>query len=87
MMFMSNGYKAVFDDLSRSCEKSIGHTVTAQSGTSTSLTQRITAGEPFDVAIMTTEAMEDPARQGTSARERRLALRHWYRRSGGREEA
>jgi molybdate transport system substrate-binding protein len=58
-MFMSNGYRAVFEDLSRTCEQSIGRAVMAQFGTSTSLTQRITAGEPFDVAIMTTEAMED----------------------------
>jgi molybdate transport system substrate-binding protein len=63
-MFMSNGYRAVFEDLSRSCEQSIGRAVTAQFGTSTSLTQRITAGEPFDVAIMTTEAMEDLGKAG-----------------------
>ena len=61
---MSNGYKAVFDEVSRNCEKSIGHTVTAQFGTSTALTQRITAGEPFDVAIMTTEAMESLGKAG-----------------------
>lgn len=63
-MFMSNGYRAVFEDLSRTCEQSIGRAVMAQFGTSTSLTQRITAGEPFDVAIMTTEAMEDLGKAG-----------------------
>jgi molybdate transport system substrate-binding protein len=63
-MFMSNGYRAVFEDLSRTCEQSIGRAVTAQFGTSTSLTQRINAGEPFDVAIMTTEAMEDVGKAG-----------------------
>jgi molybdate transport system substrate-binding protein len=63
-MFMSNGYRAVFEDMSRTCEQSIGRTVTAQFGTSTSLSQRINAGEPFDVAIMTTEAMEDLGKTG-----------------------
>ena len=63
-MFMSNGYRAVFEELSRTCEQSIGRAVMAQFGTSTSLTQRITAGEPFDVAIMTTEAMDDLGKAG-----------------------
>jgi molybdate transport system substrate-binding protein len=63
-MFMSNGYKAVFDELKRGCEQSIGRTVTAQFGTSTALIGRINAGEPFDVAIMTTEAMEEIGKSG-----------------------
>jgi len=63
-MFMSNGYKAVFDELRRGCEQSIGRAVTAQFGTSTSLIGRINAGEPFDVAVMTTDAMEEIGKTG-----------------------
>jgi molybdate transport system substrate-binding protein len=63
-MFMSNGFKAVFDDLRPACEQSIGHTVVAEFGTSTALTQRINAGEAFDVASMTTEAMDDLGKAG-----------------------
>ena len=57
-VFISNGFRAVFDELLPACEKSIGQRVTAQAGTSTSLIEKVNAGEPFDVAIMTTEAME-----------------------------
>jgi molybdate transport system substrate-binding protein len=64
---ISNGFRAVFDELVPSCERSIGHSVTAQSGTSTSLIEKVNAGEPFDVAIMTTEAMESLAKAGKVA--------------------
>jgi molybdate transport system substrate-binding protein len=63
-VFLSNGFKAVFDDLTPTCERSVGHSITLQSGTSTSLTQRVNAGEAFDVAIMTTEAMEELGKSG-----------------------
>jgi molybdate transport system substrate-binding protein len=66
-VLISNGFKAVFDDLVPACEKSIGQKVTTQSGTSTSLIEKVNAGEPFDVAIMTTEAMESLAKAGQVA--------------------
>ena len=63
-VLISNGFRAVFDELVPACERSIGASVTAQSGTSTSLIQRVNAGEAFDVAIMTTEAMETLGKAG-----------------------
>jgi molybdate transport system substrate-binding protein len=66
-VLISNGFRAVFDELLPACERSIGHSVTAQSGTSTSLIEKVNAGEPFDVAIMTTEAMESLAKAGKVA--------------------
>jgi molybdate transport system substrate-binding protein len=42
---ISNGFRAVFDELVPACERSIGHSVTAQSGTSTSLIEKVNAGE------------------------------------------
>jgi molybdate transport system substrate-binding protein len=66
-VLISNGFRAVFDDLVPVCEKSIGHRVTVQSGTSTSLIEKVNAGEPFDVAIMTTEAMETLGKSGKIA--------------------
>jgi molybdate transport system substrate-binding protein len=63
-VFASNGFRAVFDELAPSCELAIGHTVTAQFGTSTSLTEKVNAGDAFDVAIMTREAMEGLAKAG-----------------------
>ena len=66
-VLISNGFRAVFDELVPACERSIGHSVTAQSGTSSSLIEKVNAGEPFDVAIMTTEAMESLAKAGKVA--------------------
>jgi molybdate transport system substrate-binding protein len=63
-VLISNGFRAVFDELVPACEKSIGQKVTAQSATSTSLIEKVNAGEAFDVAIMTTEAMESLAKTG-----------------------
>jgi molybdate transport system substrate-binding protein len=63
-VFASNGFRAVFDELAPTCERAIGQTLTAQFGTSTSLTEKVNAGEAFDVAIMTTEAMEGLAKAG-----------------------
>jgi molybdate transport system substrate-binding protein len=54
----------VFDELVPACETSIGQRVTAQSGTSASLIEKVNAGEAFDVAIMTTEALETLATTG-----------------------
>jgi len=64
-VFASNGFRAVFEELVPACERTIGQSVAAQFGTSTSLTQRVSGGEAFDVAIMTTEAMEDLGKAGT----------------------
>ena len=63
-VLLSNGFRAVFEDLAPTCERSIGKSVTVQSGTSTSLIEKVNAGEAFDVAIMTTEAMEGLAKGG-----------------------
>jgi molybdate transport system substrate-binding protein len=63
-IFLSNGFKAVFDDLAPGCERTIGRSTTTQSGTSTSLIQRVNSGEAFDVAIMTKEAMEELGKGG-----------------------
>lgn len=63
-VFLSNGYRAVFDELAPACERDIGRSFTLQTGTSTSLIARVNAGEAFDVAIMTTEAMESLGQAG-----------------------
>jgi molybdate transport system substrate-binding protein len=73
-VFASNGFRAVFDELGPACERSIGRVVTAQFGTSTSLKQRVDAGDPFDVAIMTAEAIDELAKAGKLALPTRTAL-------------
>jgi molybdate transport system substrate-binding protein len=63
-VLISNGFRAVFDELVPACERSIGHGVTAQFGTSMSLVDKVNKGESFDVAIMTTEAVDNLAKTG-----------------------
>lgn len=63
-VLISNGFRAVFDELVPACERAIGQKVTAQSGTSTSLIEKVNGGDAFDVAIMTVEAMESLAKAG-----------------------
>ena len=63
-LLMSNGFKAVFDELVPACERAIGRRVEAQFGTSTALIEKVNAGEAFDVAIMTTESMDSLGKSG-----------------------
>jgi molybdate transport system substrate-binding protein len=63
-VFASNGFRAVFDDLAPRCEKTIGRHLSTEFGTSTSLQQRVGGGEAFDVAVMTSEAIDDLMKAG-----------------------
>jgi molybdate transport system substrate-binding protein len=58
-VFASNGFRAVFDELAPRCEKTVGRQLSTDFGTSTSLQQRVKGGEAFDVAVMTSEAIDD----------------------------
>jgi molybdate transport system substrate-binding protein len=60
----SNGFRAVFDDLAPKCEKTVGRQLSTDFGTSTSLQQRVKSGEAFDVAVMTSEAIDDLVKAG-----------------------
>src|SRR5262249_39555719 len=60
----SNGFRAVFDDLAPRCEKTIGRQLSTDFGTSTSLQQRVKGGEAFDVAVMTSDAIDDLVKGG-----------------------
>ena len=54
----SNGVKAVIEELQPQCERAIGHPLVIQWGSTTGLKQKIEAGEPFDLAVLTTEAID-----------------------------
>ena len=60
----SNGVKAVLDDLRPQSERLVGRPLATQFDLAASLRERIVAGEAFDVAILTTEAIDDLIRQG-----------------------
>lgn len=70
----SNGFRAVMDELMPRCEKTIGRHVSSEFGTSTSLLQRVNGGEAFDVAVTTTEAMDDLVKSGKVNAATRTAL-------------
>jgi molybdate transport system substrate-binding protein len=70
----SNGFKAVIDALGPQCERAIGHTLALRFGTSTSLRQRMDAGDAFDVAIVTAEAMDDLSKAGKVSASTRAGL-------------
>ena len=66
-VLLSNGFRAVYEELAPACERSIKKSVTVTSGTSTSLIEQVNKGEAFDVVIMTTEAMETLGKSGKIA--------------------
>jgi molybdate transport system substrate-binding protein len=70
----SNGFRAVFEELTPRCEKAIGHPLSTQFGTSTGLVQRAKDGEAFDVAVMTTDAIDDLGKTGTVTAASRVML-------------
>ena len=60
----SNGVKAVIDDLKPQAERAIGRPLMIEYGTSSSVKTRIEGGEAFDVAILTSEVIDDLAKAG-----------------------
>jgi molybdate transport system substrate-binding protein len=63
----SNGVKAVIDDLKPQAERAIGRPLTIEFGTSSAVKTRIEGGEAFDVAILTSDVIDDLAKSGKIA--------------------
>jgi molybdate transport system substrate-binding protein len=70
----SNGFRAVIEELAPRCEKAIGAKLAMQFGTSTSMLQRVGSGEAFDVAVATTEAIDELVKTGKVDAATRTAL-------------
>ncbi len=66
-VFASNGVKAVIDDLKAKSEHALGVSLAIQFGTTAGLKQRIEAGEAFDVALLTADAIDDAIKAGKIA--------------------
>lgn len=60
----SNGIKAVMEDLLSQCERATGATIQVEYMPTANVMQKIAAGEPFDVTIITPEATAELAKQG-----------------------
>jgi molybdate transport system substrate-binding protein len=63
----SNAVKAVMEDIRPQCERTTGHPLVVEFNTTASLKERIEAGEAFDVAIFTSEVMDDLIKEGKIA--------------------
>ena len=70
----SNGVKAVVEALVPQCEKAIGRPLSIEFNSSTMLKQGIDKGEPFDVAIVTSELMDQLIKEGKIAASTRAAV-------------
>lgn len=60
----SNGIKAPLEAIEPEFERVTGHTLTIEYSTAATLKQRIEAGEAFDVAVLTNEAVADLIKSG-----------------------
>ena len=60
----SNGVKAAMEELRPQCERAAAQPVRIEYATSASLTQRIEAGEAFDIAILTSDLIDALTKAG-----------------------
>ena len=63
-VLVSDGMKAAIEELRQRCERAIRRPLTLQFSSTASLKTKIEAGEAFDVAILTSEAVEDLVKHG-----------------------
>ena len=68
----SNGVKAVIEALQPEIERAIGHPLSIEFSTASSLKTKIEAGEVFDVAILTPALVDDLIAQGKVAADSRV---------------
>jgi molybdate transport system substrate-binding protein len=66
-VFVSNGVKAVMEELKPQCERAIGHSVVMEFGPTAALKRRIEAGEAFDAAFLTMQAIDSLIQEGKLA--------------------
>jgi molybdate transport system substrate-binding protein len=60
----SNGIKAVLDEVRPQAERAIGHPLAIEVNSSSGLKQKIDGGEAFDVAIVTSEVLDELTKAG-----------------------
>jgi len=66
-VLVSNGMKAAMEKLQPQCERAIGHPLALQFNSTASVKKKIEAGEGFDVAIITSEAIDALIKEGKIA--------------------
>ena len=66
-VLVSNGMKAAMEELRPQCERAIGHPLALQFDSTAGLKKKIESGEAFDVALVTSQAIDDLIKQGKLA--------------------
>lgn len=66
-LLISNGLKGVMEDLTPQCEKALGAPLVIQYSSTFGLRKKIEAGEVFDAAVITSEAVTALTKQGKLA--------------------
>jgi molybdate transport system substrate-binding protein len=64
---VSNGVKAVVEELQPQCERAIGRPLQIQFASTTDLVKKIEAGEAFDVTMLTSDAVDQLVKSGKLA--------------------
>jgi molybdate transport system substrate-binding protein len=75
-VMVSDGMKTVVEEITPQIEHSIGRKLAAQFNSSKNLRDKIQAGEPFDVAILTSEVLDDLIKQEKIAAGTRVEISH-----------
>lgn len=70
-VLVSNGMKAAMEQLQPQCERAIGHPLAMEFHSTAAVKKQIEAGDPFDVTIITIEAIDDLSKEGKLAGETR----------------
>jgi molybdate transport system substrate-binding protein len=70
----SNGMKAVILELEPQAERALGHPLAIEFGSTTGLLEKIDAGTPFDVTILTSDAIAKLSKRGQVAAATRVEL-------------
>jgi len=66
-VLVSNGARAVAEDLRAQCEEAIGHPLAIEYSAAALLKQKVDAGEQFDVALLTQEVIDELMKEGKVA--------------------
>jgi molybdate transport system substrate-binding protein len=74
LVVVSDGMKPSVEELIPQMEHAVGRKVTAQYNSSKNIREKIQSGEPFDVAILTTDIIDDLVKQGKIAAGTRVEI-------------
>ncbi len=70
----SNGVTGALEEIKAQCEQAVGHPLAIEYNTTANLKQKMEAGEPFDVTLLTAEAVDELNKEGKLAPGTRTAI-------------